>query len=297
MQAYEVVARLGVPKEEHAVGFPQVVEEFLPLVENYLAGQRTTWGIPTQLTRLDEATGGLVAGELVVLAADPGMGKSALLAKILTNVARQGYPVWWCSFEMPRNDLVLRLVSDWGDVPMKAIQHGTVNADEKARLLEAAARLKALPLTLCDQPLSTAEIRGALLRQRHAPPKVIGIDYSMLLTDQNENETQRVANISRACKNLAAEFKATVILVHATDGQGAREVRPPRLNELSWGRRMQYDSDLVLSPWVNPQRRDHSALIAVLKKRNGESNGIIPMLFDAAHTRWADAPAPRREKG
>ncbi len=289
VQAQERVSQLAVPGGSQGLSLRRALEEFGPTLDGYLQGERETWGLATRLRRLDDRTGGLEPGQLWVVAGDPGAGKSAFVLQVLLNVAEQAVPAVLFSLEMTRAQVLLRLVANVADLEETEIKRGRLSERDKEQLRQATDRLKEMPLTIFDGPASTLDVRAALARMRHPAPKVVGLDYTMLLGDKAENEVLRIASISTACKNLAVEFATTVLLIHPIDSAPAREHRPPRLNELAWGRRLQYDADLVLGLSLDGGvKQGRRGALSVLKQRHGGVTGDLPMWFEGGKARWQD---------
>lgn len=262
------------------------VAEFVVDLEEYYDNKRETWGTPTKLD-LDRETGGLQPGDFIVIASDPGRGKTALLNKILLNVALQNIHCVYFSIEMTVKKLMMRLAADLSGVDSKLIKQGKINEAQKDAIMTAMDRIHTAPLMFFEKPISTVGVRAELMKLSHTfDPRVVGIDYSMLMTDKEETEMLRVMRISRGCKNIAKEMNVSLLLVHPITRSAGHDKRVPKLIDLGWSRQMEYDPDLVLFPYFSDERVDKKAVIQIGKSRDGIADIPVPMIFDGI--RWAN---------
>jgi replicative DNA helicase len=277
---------------KHAEGDPisleQAATNFEQDVERMIAHPGETWGVPTKLIGLDRVFGGLVAGEVWIIAANPGMGKTQLLNKIIQNVVMQDVPTLYFTLEMSISKIMMRFTADMADVSSARIRQGKIGGNEQALIAEALKRFRTKPLFLYEKPLTSEDAIGIIKRMR-VKPRVIGIDYSLRFTDKaNENETLRVANVIRNAGTMAKMIGATVIMIHTLTGVDDWQV--PSLSNLAWTNRAGYDPDVVITPWFDKRRKegDFTAKIVPLKYRDGPcpSGKGISMFFSGI--RWGD---------
>lgn len=276
----------------HSEGDPITAEQaavaFEKDVQRMISHPGETWGVPTRLLGLDRVFGGLVEGEVWIIAANPGMGKTQLLNKIILNVVMQDIPALYFTLEMSISKIMMRFTADLAGVSSARIRQGKIKENEQAAIANALCLFRSKPLFLYEKPLTSEEAVGIVKRMR-TPPRIIGIDYSLRFTDRMaENETLRVANIIRNAGTMAKTVGATVLLVHTLTGVAENDV--PTLQNLAWSNRAGYDPDVVITPWFNKQRKetDFTAKIVPLKYRDGPcptSRGIS-MFFSG--TRWGD---------
>jgi len=286
--SHKVLDSVIIPSEGGAaVTLKQASEAFLEHVAERMENPNDTWGIPTKLLEMDQRFGGLQPGDLWIIAADPGMGKTSLMNKILLNVASQGIRATYFTLEMTVAKLMMRFAQDLSGVEGRLIRQGKITKQQRDAIIDAMNRIEDFALEFMDKPISTDGIRAYLLRQRN-PVRVIGVDYSKLLTDSNVKEDLRIEHISNALKNVAKEFELAVILIH-TLTRSTSEDQIPMLSELSWSAAMRYNPDVVLSPWFDKKRKDFAAKIAVLKYRDGPATGRdgFAAFFDGV--RWGNS--------
>jgi replicative DNA helicase len=207
-------------------------------------------GHSTGLRALDTRLGGLAPGRLYVLAAATGMGKSGLAVGIGRNVAAAGLPVALFSLEMSEGELFDRLAADESGVPFEAIQTGRLGDGAQA-VVAAYERLSRLPLHVVDRASqSVGEIRASArrYRRRMGGLGLIIIDYAQLLRprDPKDSRERQVAEISRACKVLAGELQAPVLLLSQLNRElHKRTDKRPVLSDLRESGALEQDADIV----------------------------------------------------
>ena len=210
-------------------------------------------GIPTGLPFLDRITGGWRGGQLVVLAARPAMGKTAVSLHFARNAAMAGVPVCIFSLEMPNAQLAGRMLVAASDVDANAFARGTVTPDDWARIECAAEMLERIPIHTCDTSnISMPRIRAqARAMQRRGRCGMVVIDYLQLIEGsddrRNNNREREVAQMSRAAKMLAKELSVPVVLL----AQLSRKVedradKTPMLSDLRESGAIEQDADMVI---------------------------------------------------
>jgi replicative DNA helicase len=176
-------------------------------------------GTPSGFTDLDNMTGGFQAGNLIVLAARPSMGKSALVANIAENAALGGFPVALFSLEMSESELAQRFVASQARVPGDDLRRGKVAESRWPKILEASGKLSEAPLFIDDSSdTGVLEVRAKSRRLHHQLEErgglgLIIIDYLQLMRHEGrvEARVEQVGQISRGLKSLARELKVPVI--------------------------------------------------------------------------------------
>jgi len=176
-------------------------------------------GTPSGFRDLDDITGGFQAGNLIVLAARPSMGKSALVANIAENAALGGFPVALFSLEMSESELAQRFVASQAKVPGDDLRRGRVAESRWPKILEASGRLSDSALYVDDSSdTGVLEIRAKSRRLHHQLEergglKLIIIDYLQLMRHEGriESRVEQVGQVSRGLKSLARELKVPVI--------------------------------------------------------------------------------------
>lgn len=255
-------------------------------------------GLRTGFTRFDEMTGGLHPGELIILAARPAMGKTALAMNIADAVATQGKPVAVFSLEMSRESLFARVCCAAARVDSQKFRAGYLNQNERNRLQTEATRIASMPLFIDDTPsVNLMDMRGKLrkLKSRYGLGLVI-VDYLQLMSARGkaENRTQEVSALSRGLKILAKELDVPMLVLsqlsRAPEQRASGEKRP-QLSDLRESGSIEQDADVVAFIFreevYKPEREDlrGTAELIVAKQRNGPT-GKVKLVFLRQYTRF-----------
>lgn len=206
-------------------------------------------GLSTSLRALDNGSGGLLAPDLIVLAARPSMGKTSLARQIAYNVARNSGPVAFFSLEMSRKQQNLSLLAAIADLPVSDVLHGNIG-DGWPRLQHAAAGLKRIPLHIDDRAgMRVSQIRSACrrMKRRHGLALVV-IDYLQLMQPEGRAESQNIAvtQISGGLKALAKELDVPVLVLSQLNrAVEARDDKRPTLADLRDSGAIEQDADMV----------------------------------------------------
>jgi replicative DNA helicase len=236
-------------------------------------------GVPTGFRDLDEMLQGLQKGNLVIVAARPGIGKSSLVTNIARNVAVESrVPVALFSLEMSRVEIGMRLLCSEARVQWHKVRAGMVAAEDWGRIVEAAEVLDPAPLFIVDSGnVTIVDIRAKArrLKSQHALGVII-VDYLQLMTSHQriENRQQEVAEISRSLKLLAKELDVPVIAVSQLNRDPERRTdKKPQLADLRESGALEQDSDIVMFIHRDPLSEDMQAKgtaeVIVAKHRNG----------------------------
>ncbi len=214
-------------------------------------GQRVT-GIETGLEDLDNMTSGLQAGELIVIAARPSLGKTALALNIAAHAAINNHKVvGMFSLEMSKESLVIRLLCSEARIDGHKLRTGFSNREDWKRMTPALGRLSEAPFYIEDTPaLSIMQIRAKARRMKAEKGlDLMIVDYLQLISGQGrfENRTQEVSYISRGLKSIAKELKVPVLALSQLSR--APEQRPgqrPQLSDLRESGSIEQDADVVI---------------------------------------------------
>jgi replicative DNA helicase len=275
--------------------------EIIAKVNAEMAKARTSKivGRPTGIEELDRITGGLQAGQLIIIAARPGMGKSVLALQLAMHIsAADDVVVPFYSYEMTHAELGLRILSSSTGVPMSDLRRGVLPHGDGMDQVVARemAKLSQLRLMIDDRPPTTISgIRSAARRlARRGPLGAIVVDYVQLLYGdggrRDENRTQEVAGISRSLKLLAGELGVPVVIASQLNrGLESRPNRRPQLSDLRESGALEQDANLVLAlhrEWVYDKTADETeAELLVLKNRQG-AQAQIPLDWDGPCVRF-----------
>ena len=242
-------------------------------------------GIPTGLRGLDDLLGGFKPGQLIVLAARPSMGKTALAANLAQRIAERGTVVFF-SLEQTRRELTERLlagVAGCSTMDLRSLARGTT--EESRRLHHAAERLSQLSLVIDDQPGRTvAEMLSiGRIQRRQGKLALIVIDYLQLLKPEDRRSVRevQVAQLSRDVKAMAKQLAVPVLCLAQLNRQAeGREDGRPRLCDIRESGAIEQDADVVLFPWRDdPKNNPHSVKLIISKNRNGP-RGEVPLTWD-----------------
>lgn len=254
-------------------------------------------GIPTGYRDLDRKLAGLHKTNLVVVAARPGMGKTALALNIAQNVAVHDHPVAIFSLEMSREEVVTRMLCAQGRIDSQRLRTGRISEADFTKLSTAASALYKKPIYVDDSPgLTVTEIRAKCRRLRRRPGlDLVIVDYLQLMQGSGgENRQQEIALISRSLKNLARELEVPVIAVSQLNrAVEQREDKRPRLGDLRESGAVEQDSDVVMfiyrDEYYYPEKVESKGIaeVVIAKHRQG-AVGKVEMTFLPEFTLFAD---------
>jgi replicative DNA helicase len=294
--------------EIYSVTERRTSEDYLPLAEIMEGtldeieanGSRggTMVGVPTGFTDLDGLMNGLHPGQLVVVAARPGLGKSTLgldfaraasIAHGLTSVI--------FSLEMTRNEITMRLLSAEARVGLHHMRTGSLSDDDWTKLARKMSEVASAPLFIDDSPnMTMMEIRAKCrrLKQRHEL-KLVVVDYLQLMSSGKrvESRQQEVAEFSRALKLLAKELEVPVVaLSQLNRGPEQRTDKKPMLADLRESGSIEQDADVVLllhreDAYERESPRAGEADFIVAKHRNGPT-ATVTVAFQGHYSRFVD---------
>jgi replicative DNA helicase len=307
-----------------------VVRAFKILEEAERRGGGVT-GIPTGFTRLDRQCSGLHPGDLFIVAARPGMGKTSLVLNMALNVAsarvvraasdedyfetpaeEPGYGVLFCSLEMPKEQLAARLLASEARVDMASIRGGNMSREDWSKLTEAASRLARLPLWLDDTPALTLIDLRAKIRRLHAEVTrgesnvrargigLIVVDYLQLMQGRRDagSREQEISELSRGLKQLAKEMKVPVIalsqLNRAVETRTTKDKRP-QLSDLRESGAIEQDADTILfiyrDDYYFRDSESKGTAEIIIAKQRNGPTGTVLTKFTSSCTRFDNLEA------
>ncbi len=287
-----------------------VLRKVQELIETNAKNDQEITGLPTGFYDLDHTTSGLHENELIILAARPGMGKSAIGLNIASYAALHSEKaVAFFSLEMGAEQLVMRLLSSIGGIDLGKLRNGQLNHSDWKRFNEAMSELAKANLFLEDASgIKVSEIRAKcrrLANSSHGLGLVI-IDYLQLIEGSARyagNRQQEVSEISRSLKIMAMELKIPVIaLAQLSRSPELRENKRPNLSDLRESGSIEQDADIVMflysDDYYNKEAKANPINLMELiigKHRNG-STGTIELLFEKNLSNFKNYLKDRTEK-
>ena len=270
----------------------KLVVQLLDRVEEMSQNPNDITGVPTGFFDLDRMTSGMQAGDLIVLAARPSMGKTALAINIAEHVALQeDLPVAVFSMEMGASQLAIRIVGSIGRIDQGRLRTGKLIDDEWPRLSDAIERLKTVSLSIDETPgLTTSELRASARRLARSCGKLglVVVDYLQLMSGSGggdgENRATELGEISRGLKMLAKELQCPVIaLSQLNRGVEQRTDKRPMMSDLRESGAIEQDADVIMfiyrDDYYNKDSKDPGvAEIIIAKQRNGPT-GMVKLTF------------------
>src|SRR5271165_5881526 len=299
--AEEALLRIGDARTKDALVNPrEILRDYEGGINAFLDPSKRITGISTGFKKLDEKTGGLHEGDLIIIAARPSMGKTALALNIAQHVATlrdQPKTVAVFSLEMSRESLLTRMICSRARVDQQKFRAGFLNADERRQLQVALLELSEAPLFIDDSSntnLMDVHAKLRRLQSEHGLGLVI-IDYLQLMGSRgrSENRNQEISTISRGLKLLAKELKVPMLVLSQLSR--APETRPgdhrPQLSDLRESGSIEQDADLVSFIFreevYKPDREDLRGMAELLlaKQRNGPT-GRVNLVFLKEFTKF-----------
>ena len=276
---------------------PKTVAELMP---SYLDTVSARWekkggGMDTGFPDFDRRlNGGFVEGSLVVLAARPGMGKTAFALQIAHHFAINGRTALVCSQEMQSTQLIDRAIALAGRVNLGKVLDGTMDDDEMSRYNRAIGELHDAPLILDEQGslrLDDVRRKARKVKAKHGLSLVV-IDYLQLMAGDGENRTREVTQITGGLKSLAKELRIPIIALSQLNRKvEERPNKRPVAADLRESGSIEQDADVIAYLYRDEYYNDQSpykglAELGVLKNRQGDPNGFVPLTFRGEFTRF-----------
>lgn len=276
------------------------VAEVLHRIDTLKSDKNAFKGTMTGFWALDNLTNGLHAGELIVLAARPAMGKSSLAMNIVENAAKKGKSCAVFSLEMPKTQIAQRLLCSCAGVPLSSAVKADLTEQQWRSLFETAVVLGKFNIFVDDSSLITpGQILSKCrkLKSRHGLDLLV-IDYIQLMSSGKrnvENRQQEVSDISRSLKIMAKELEVPVIALSQLSRQIEMRQGKPQLSDLRESGAIEQDADIVMfihkekSDDQSGQKDDERELI-VAKHRNGALDDI-PLIWKGDLVRFESMSA------
>ncbi len=272
------------------------IHDTLAFIHRMNAGEVT--GLPSGFKDLDDKTGGFDGGDLVILAARPSMGKTALALNMARNCAvdRNGCVAVF-SLEMTSRQLVLRMIMGEARLDLGRLRRGLLTAEEMKRLTDASQKLEAARIFIDDSGTLTVSDIAAKSRRLHREQQLslIVVDYIQLVqtSRSGDRREQEVAEISRSLKLLSKDLGVPILaLSQLNRGPETRPNKRPMLADLRESGAIEQDADLVLFIYRDEVYDEDSpdegiAELNISKQRNGPT-GLVKLQFESKYARFYD---------
>ena len=302
-EAEQKILNIGEQGSRMKQGFQSMdtlVVDLLDRVTEMSENPNDVTGVPTGFYDLDRMTSGLQAGDLVILAARPSMGKTALAINIAEHVAlHEGLPVAVFSMEMGASQLAVRVVGSIGRIDQTHLRTGSLTDDEWPRLTEAIEKLRNISLHIDETPgLTVSELRANARRLARQCGKLglIVVDYLQLMSVSSsmaeENRATAVGEISRGLKMLAKELQCPVIaLSQLSRGVESRTDKRPLMSDLRESGAIEQDADIIMFIYRDEYYTKEAckepgvAEVIISKQRNGPT-GTVKLAFISRITKF-----------
>ena len=308
----EIFAITGEHVTTEMASTKELVMEAIEQIERLYENRGSVTGLPTGFVELDRMTSGLHPSEMIVIAARPSMGKTALGMNIAEHVAMDvGKPVAVFSLEMSSRQLVQRLLCSRAKVDLQKVRNGFLSERDFPNLTTAAARLAGAKMFIDDTPgLTITELRAKARRMKSQHDiRLIIVDYLQLLRSTTrraqDNRQLEISEISGGIKALAKELNLPIIVIAQLNRQPdarAQQGGRPRLSDLRESGSIEQDADLVgllvraeyyETDEDAKQEKAGEAELIIAKQRNGPT-GDVPLTFLKEFTRFENRA---RERG
>lgn len=285
----------GNAKEDY-VSFSEALEATMREIDANSNRPDGVYGVPTDFIELDELTGGLHGGQMIVIAARPGVGKSTLALDIARSAAIHHHMATvFFSLEMSRTELAMRILSAEGKISMGRLKKGDLDTEGWTNLATLQGRIDSAPLFIDDSPnMTLMEIRAKCrrLKQRN-DLKLVVLDYLQLMSSGKkvESRQQEVSEFSRSLKLLAKELDVPVIaLSQLNRGSEQRTDKRPMVSDLRESGSIEQDADMVIllhrEDMYNPESERVGEADMIIAKHRGGPTRTIPLAFSGKYSRF-----------
>jgi replicative DNA helicase len=295
-EAEQKIFHIGEEGSRNKQGFMDMgtlVVELLDRVQEMADNPADITGVPTGFYDLDRMTSGLQAGDLIILAARPSMGKTSLAINIAEHVAlHEELPVAVFSMEMGASQLAVRIVGSIGRIDQGHLRTGKLTDEEWPRLTEAIEKLRNISLHIDETPgLTVSELRAnarRLARQCGGKLGLIVIDYLQLMSVStgmsDENRATAVGEISRGLKMLAKELGCPVIaLSQLSRGVESRTDKRPMMSDLRESGAIEQDADVIMfiyrDDYYNKDSKEPGVAEVIISKQRNGPTGTAKLTF------------------
>jgi replicative DNA helicase len=295
-EAEQKIFNIGEEGSRMKQGFQDMkslVVQLLDRVQEMADNPNDITGVPSGFYDLDRMTSGMQAGDLIILAARPSMGKTSLAINIAEHVAlNEGLPVAVFSMEMGAAQLAVRIVGSIGRIDQGHLRTGKLTDEEWPRLTEAIEKLREISLHIDETPgLTVSELRAnarRLARQCGGKLGLIVVDYLQLMSVSggmaDENRATAVGEISRGLKMLAKELGCPLIaLSQLSRGVEARTDKRPMMSDLRESGAIEQDADVIMfiyrDDYYNKDSKEPGVSEVIISKQRNGPTGTVKLAF------------------
>ena len=289
---------------EHLAPVSELAPGALEMIQRLYEQEGEITGVETGFEELDRLTTGFHKSDLVILAARPAMGKTAMALNAIWHAAgEKNMPVAIFSLEMSKEQLVQRLISQTTRIPAQVLRSGNVKAEDWPKLVRGVAEVSRAPIWIDDTAgVTLMEIRAKVRRLSsqlksadETPLSLVVVDYLQLMIGQGnrqENRQQEIAEISRGLKVLARDLDVPVLAIaQLSRAVESRHDKRPMLSDLRDSGAIEQDADMVMflyrDEYYNPDSDDKGiAEVIVGKHRNGPT-GKVQLAWMQQYTKFA----------
>ncbi|HKW57649.1 MAG TPA: replicative DNA helicase [Candidatus Acidoferrum sp.] len=282
------------------ISVKDIVRENFERLERIFKEGKSITGVSTGYVELDKLTSGFQPSELLILAARPSQGKTALALNLAENIAiRAGLPVAIFSLEMSKESLLQRLIASVAQINAHKFRTGHLSREDWRRMTEALGKISDSPVWIDDAgSISVLEIGAKARRLKHDKGlSLLIVDYLQLITARGRfgNRQEEVASISRGLKGLAKELQIPVLVLSQLTRAPERDERGPQLSDLRESGAIEQDADVVMFIYrphffkagASPEEREETEL-RIAKQRNGPTDNV-KFVFRSRLTRFEEA--------
>jgi replicative DNA helicase len=301
-QAEAVLSKLGDSAEQRVkLKTPLEIKATCPGgVSGFLQPKTQRVGIESPWPSLNQLIPVFRAGQLILIAARPGRGKSVAASQIAVHAAQRGKGVALFSLEMSAGEILARMTCARAGVDNFRYQEGAMGRDERERFLRASVEIDQFPGLWIDDSTgcTVPAIHGAVRRQRaSASVDLVIIDYLQLMAAPGrlENRVQEISSISRGLKLMARDFQVPVIALSQLSRASVQDDGPPELHHLRDSGSLEQDADTVIMQYT---ARDADGPVTETKfyvrKQRGGPTGVKTLTFNKPFSRFEDRDEERR---
>ncbi|MBL8730955.1 MAG: replicative DNA helicase [Planctomycetes bacterium] len=276
-------------KSGDAVSIANVLQSTFERIDRLREREGRLTGLGTDFYDFDDMTGGLQAGELIIVAARPSMGKTTFALNLTERVANGGASVAFFSLEMSSQQVIQNMLCNRAQIDGQAMRKGRITDQQYKRLQDEAARLYETPIFVDDTPgISITQLRAKCrrLKQRHNINMCV-VDYLQLMSGGGrfESRQQEISAISRGLKSLARELSMPVIALSQLNRDVEnRDDHRPRMSDLRESGAIEQDADVIVllhrDDYYKPTEQNAGlAQIIIAKQRNGPTGEVVLRFF------------------